>query len=46
MVDPLQVWEKVFGLVFMRQTEKQLEVTFLLTDLNLLTLLLTRNSLE
>jgi hypothetical protein len=30
MVDPLQVWEKVSGLVFMRQTEEQLEVTFLL----------------
>jgi hypothetical protein len=45
MVDPSQVWEKVAGLVFMRQTQKQFEVTYSLTDLNLLTLL-TRNSLE
>jgi hypothetical protein len=45
MVDPSQVWEKVSGLVFMRQTQKQFKVTYSLTDLNHLTLL-TRTSLE
>ena len=45
MVDPSQVWEKVSGLVFMRQTQKQFKVTYSLTHLNLLTLL-TRTSLE